>query len=952
MPNSIASSYLGLLCEPNQKTFNSLQSVSRTKAVHVSRRGRSRLTTLALQAAVALLTVIAASTASLATEVSPCAPASPNFTPDFTSNQNCITWPLTSDAMFVLSGTATDLQMTTSLGNQVASAWFVTPQLIVGGFTTTFQFQFSNPSVPPADGIAFVIQNTGTGAIGYTGGNGGALGYGDDDANTNPSQGEGIPDSLAIEFDSFQNAWDPQPVNGVDSHVAIQSCGTGPNTSHHGYLCGGSDSDTPNSTVGQPVSTDSSGINIADGNVHTVTIVYTPTCSTCSPATTANIQVSIDGVSFYPTGGVSVDLGNLLNLGTAGTAFVGFTGATGGDFETQNILDWTFTPTQGQPINPSNPSSLNQNFVISGTPGQYQAFNFNYAVSNNAGDLTIPAGSTPFINNTGITQSQWASIVGGTAMADASCLIAAGQNVCAVNALTCTTNANSTPSGANCPSSSARNVLFGQEYDLNPNQTGIVINGGVPYLTIPAGYAPGLAMAPDTIIPGGQCSYPSPGPLANQVCPQSILTQLEDNTPHGGGTASTPNSSYVFFCCEPEWQTTPTIPLWSNSTSVSASFTSTPPPTPSPNNNNFQAAQGASVIVGAEPFGTVLDTTYPLPGEQTLNNAIQCPALGSSPDFWSNQTPQTFSVKGVITTYDNNGSAVPLTEGAYSAHYFSVDCDAFEELVFPPSIDVQPGTPTTNVASFKTVPFNIDLTKPEVTSITLSPSAAYYPQNSSLSATVSCTDPTSSNVFSGIATCGTQGSPQTFGGQQNVTTTPITLNTSTVGTQTFTAVASDVAGNVSSPSSVTYQVVGSAGLAIAMVGDLLVPTNTNMTYYIAVANTGPSTADEVSLADTIPAGTTFVSSGYAPESCALILGIPICSITPPVNSCGSVPGVCNIGALSAWTSKSTTGVVVQITVSVNAKVNTTLTDTATVTEVNTNPNSKHDTVKWETLVVK
>jgi uncharacterized repeat protein (TIGR01451 family) len=903
---------------------------------------------LAMQVALAFLMLLVANITSWAASAT--CPPSPNFTPDFSSNQNCVAQNV--DATFVLSGTATALQLTTSLGYQGGSAWFVTPQLITGGFTTTFQFQFTNPTPTPADGIAFIIQNSGTSAIGFVG-NGGPLAYGDDDANLNPSQGEGIPDSLAIEFDSYQNPWDPPSVNGIASHVAIQSCGIQPNTSHHGYYCDGGTSGAL-STIGQPVSTESNGINIADGNAHTVTIIYTPTCSTCSPATTANIQVSIDGVSLYP-GGVAVDLGNLLNLGTAGTAYAGFTGSTGGDFETQDILNWTFTPIQGQTFNSGNPSTLTQSFVVSGTPGQYQEFDFNYAVSNGLNELTIPNGSTPFVNNTGISQAQWASIVGGTAMADASCLIAAGQNVCAVDTLTCTTSNNSTPSGANCPSSSVRNVLFGQEYDLNPDQTGIVVNNGIPYLTVPAGYAPGLAMAPDTIIPGGQCSYPSPGPLANQVCPQSILTQLEDNTPHGGGTASTPNSSYVFFCCEPEWQTTPTIPLWSDTTSVQASFTSTPPPIPSPNNNNFQAAQGASVTVGAEPFGTALDTTYPLPGEQTLNNAIPCPAIGSSPDFWSTQNPQTFSVKGVITNYDNNGTAVPLIEGAYAAHYFSVDCDAFEELVFPPSINVQPGTPTTNIASFKTVPFNIDLTKPTVTSITLSPSASYYPQNSTLTATVSCTDPSSpivANFFSGIATCGAQGSPQTFSGQQTVNTTPITLNTSTVGTQTFTAIASDVAGNVSSTSSVTYQVVGSAGLDIAMVGDLLVPTGTNMTYYIAVANAGPSTADGVTLTNPVPAGTTFVSAGFANESCAIILGLPLCSITPPTSSCGNVAGTCNIGTLPAWTTKSPTGVLVQITVNVNAKINTTLSDAATVTEANANPNSNHSTVKWQTLVVK
>src|SRR5262249_1555805 len=157
-------------------------------------------------------------------------------------------------------------------------------------------------------------------------------------------------------------------------------------------------------------------------------------------------------------------------------------------------------------------------------------------------------------------------------------------------------------------------------------------------------------------------------------------------------------------------------------------------------------------------------------------------------------------------------------------------------------------------------------------------------QNSTgVTATVSCTDPSSlsvPNFFSGIATCG----PQTFSGnQQTVTTTPIPLSTATIGTQTFTASAVDVAVNASPASSVTYQVVGSADPATAMIANLVVKTGTNLTYYIAVVNAGPNTANVVTLTDTLPSGTTFVSSGYAIESCSFTGNQPSCSITPPKN---------------------------------------------------------------------
>jgi uncharacterized repeat protein (TIGR01451 family) len=223
------------------------------------------------------------------------------------------------------------LRLTPNTGAQVASAWYNSSQTVQNGFSTSFQFQFTGASNPPADGIAFVIQNSGTGAIGYTGGNGGALGYGDADASTDPSTGQGIPNSLAIEFDTYQNSWDPPA-----AHVALQSCGTGKNTSHHGQLCGG---DTgSNSTLGAPVNTP----NLADGAIHNVTITYVPACATCVPATPANIHVILDSVDLFPTG-VNVDLSSI-GLGEGGTAYVGFTGATGADVENQDILSWTFTP--------------------------------------------------------------------------------------------------------------------------------------------------------------------------------------------------------------------------------------------------------------------------------------------------------------------------------------------------------------------------------------------------------------------------------------------------------------------------------------------------------------------------------------------------------------------------------------------------------------------------------
>ncbi len=309
----------------------------------------------------------------------PC-PASPNYGTDFSTNGTC----LTANPNAGIVGTV--LRLTNSTGNQVGSAWYNTAQPVQNGFSTSFQFKFTNPSVPPADGIAFVIQNapTGLGAIGFTGGNGGALGYGDQDGNGNPSQGEGIPNSLAIEFDTYHNdPWDPPADdNGNASHVAIQSCGTLPNTSHHTYLCGGN-SGSPSNFGGRVKVT-----QLADSAVHSVTIVYALACPTCTPATNSNnLHVILDNVDLYPLG-VPVDL-STIGLGTGDTAYVGFTGATGGDFETQDILNWTFAP-QAQSA-----------ALVGSTPATLP---FNGGTGNQAYDYTAVLTSGGITNATAVVQ--------------------------------------------------------------------------------------------------------------------------------------------------------------------------------------------------------------------------------------------------------------------------------------------------------------------------------------------------------------------------------------------------------------------------------------------------------------------------------------------------------------------------------------------------------------------
>jgi len=84
--------------------------------------------------------------------------------------------------------------------NQAGSAFYNTPVDIGLDFTTTFTFQSKALTSVGADGIAFVIQGKGAGALGASGE---GLGY------------AGIQKSVAIKFDSFNNSGEGRGSTGI-----------------------------------------------------------------------------------------------------------------------------------------------------------------------------------------------------------------------------------------------------------------------------------------------------------------------------------------------------------------------------------------------------------------------------------------------------------------------------------------------------------------------------------------------------------------------------------------------------------------------------------------------------------------------------------------------------------------------------------------------------------------
>jgi uncharacterized repeat protein (TIGR01451 family) len=118
-----------------------------------------------------------------------------------------------------------------------------------------------------------------------------------------------------------------------------------------------------------------------------------------------------------------------------------------------------------------------------------------------------------------------------------------------------------------------------------------------------------------------------------------------------------------------------------------------------------------------------------------------------------------------------------------------------------------------------------------------------------------------------------------------------------------------------------------------------VAAGTNLTYTITLANAGPSNAVTVSLSDSIPANTTFVSA-------TVVTGSGWSSSTPAVGGTGTV--TFSKPSMAAGESAVFTIVVKVIP---NPPPNTTITNTATVTTSTTDPDTSNNSATATTTVL-
>lgn len=338
---------------------------------------------------------------------------------------------------------------------ETSSTFFNIQQPLTQGFTTWFQFQIhNNVCCNPGEGFAFVIQNSnntntlmGASGLGVKalGAGGGGLGY------------AGINNSLAIEFDIYDDPWDPN-----SNHMAIQTCGGVAsmfNTPVHlpGVYTIGQDNDvtscllSPSSinTAIPALGGTCNGSSCTYGAVHQVVVEYDPPApnqqqgllqiwldpifmpGTHTPIQGAPTVLSVPyNIVYSPTNQVGL---NLTNAG--GGAWVGFTGAQSANSETmsgatQDIFAWEFTV--------HSPAQVTQVIPAGGIEADY-AFGAHQAA------VTYPAG---FSNPTGITmtvletpwnqQTFYTQRLLGTPFADENCIIYLGTGGdCVVYSVTC-----------------------------------------------------------------------------------------------------------------------------------------------------------------------------------------------------------------------------------------------------------------------------------------------------------------------------------------------------------------------------------------------------------------------------------------------------------------------------------------------------------------------------------
>jgi hypothetical protein len=442
----------------------------------------------------------------------------------------------------------------------------------------------------------------------------------------------------------------------------------------------------------------------------------------------------------------------------------------------------------GNPIPKNNPNDqqLTQNFSFNSTNNQQVQFTYDLSEAQNAGSLSITDGTAPTGADTQLNAATFQSTyLKGTSFATGGCLVHTGElyngaPACKLYTLTCQVGTDPTQKGALCPTSQQRNEIFVDTFDgpsfSLPDVLGtnlLIYHQGVGFLEAKDGWS------------GGPCVFDSSSNIANQFCPQNLLTNFSGPGAYkSSARGDSSNSTFITVAPVPEDLTIVTVTGqrlggWINSRSAKVNFLSVPPALAS--KNSFVAAPIQSITYGVSLASSVPQPGSPVPDDVTVPNS-PCPAPGGS------NPPKA-------TTFTALGEGVSFpTDGQYLLHYFAQDCAGTEELQFTKS----GGSWST---SFYTFPINVDTVNPVVQmgpTLSPAPTSSGYQLGQKVTATYSCTDDRS-----GIVQCGTA---FYLLGRLSTGTITSLVNTSKTGQQTFTVTAGDAAGNTITSVPVSYSV--------------------------------------------------------------------------------------------------------------------------------------------------
>ncbi|MCU1230586.1 MAG: Extracellular nuclease, partial [Acidobacteria bacterium] len=195
----------------------------------------------------------------------------------------------------------------------------------------------------------------------------------------------------------------------------------------------------------------------------------------------------------------------------------------------------------------------------------------------------------------------------------------------------------------------------------------------------------------------------------------------------------------------------------------------------------------------------------------------------------------------------------------------------------------------------------------------------------------SCTTPavgSGGSVACDVAGIWSAGSSSTF--TLTLGVSPAATNGSTIA-NTVT-IDSPAPGHASATTTATVSI--SADVAVTKTAPANITPGSSIAYTINVTNNGPNLAQNVTLADTLPANTTFTSlSAPAGWSCT----------TPAVGGTGAIN--CSVATLANAATATFT-----LTVATTAPANSTITNTATISTTSPDPTPANNTSSASTIV--